>query len=290
MHASIEWKLYDLSGVHQVTAKDKEIFMLVEKDYPLRKGLALVMICYKLQVENFSQMANDLVLKIYKIANSPRQQGYAVLGIKHTRFLVKSRCRYAVSYLLDTAYVVRIKAVDKNGRPRIKGTSLSSVRAGGQYLFRNLDFRVFQLVIEPNGSFLSQRLAALVRDMGKARSIICLPPEWSKFVTNVKLVKDLHTINFDQLHAYLEQNKLHANEAHLLRKLNQNPLAFVANQQMTPPYFNTYQSSYNNPQLQQQFPPSQYESIHPTQHYSSTYPLQPEFNHSSVPPSYQYQS
>nr|GFA37501.1 hypothetical protein [Tanacetum cinerariifolium] len=54
--------------------QDKEIFMLVEKDYPLRKGLALVMICYKLQVENFSQMANDLVLKIYKIANSPRQQ------------------------------------------------------------------------------------------------------------------------------------------------------------------------------------------------------------------------
>nr|GEV03645.1 hypothetical protein [Tanacetum cinerariifolium] len=55
-------------------AENKEIFMLVEKDYPLRKGLALVMICYKLQVENFSQMANDLVLKIYKIANSPRQQ------------------------------------------------------------------------------------------------------------------------------------------------------------------------------------------------------------------------
>nr|GEZ00719.1 hypothetical protein [Tanacetum cinerariifolium] len=31
MHAPIEWKLYDLSGVHHVTAKDKEIFMLVEK-------------------------------------------------------------------------------------------------------------------------------------------------------------------------------------------------------------------------------------------------------------------
>nr|GEY03876.1 hypothetical protein [Tanacetum cinerariifolium] len=43
--------------VHHVAAKDKEIFMLVEKDYPLRKGLALVMICYKLQVENFSQMS-----------------------------------------------------------------------------------------------------------------------------------------------------------------------------------------------------------------------------------------
>nr|GFC52645.1 hypothetical protein [Tanacetum cinerariifolium] len=50
----IEWKLYDLSRVHHVTAKDKEIFMLVEQDYPLRKGLALVMICYKLQVKNYS--------------------------------------------------------------------------------------------------------------------------------------------------------------------------------------------------------------------------------------------
>nr|GEW34822.1 hypothetical protein [Tanacetum cinerariifolium] len=69
MHAPVEWKLYDMCGVHQVASKDKEIFMLVEKDYPLRKGLALVMICYKLQVENYSQIVNDLILKIYNIAN-----------------------------------------------------------------------------------------------------------------------------------------------------------------------------------------------------------------------------
>nr|GEW52831.1 retrovirus-related Pol polyprotein from transposon TNT 1-94 [Tanacetum cinerariifolium] len=75
MHALVEWKLYDSCGVHHVTAKDKEIFMLVEKDYLLRKGLALVMISYKLQVENYSRMANDLILKIYKIASTPRQQG-----------------------------------------------------------------------------------------------------------------------------------------------------------------------------------------------------------------------
>nr|GEY47278.1 hypothetical protein [Tanacetum cinerariifolium] len=48
MHAPVEWKQYDLCGVHQVTAKDKDIFMLVEKDYPLRKGLAIGMISYKL--------------------------------------------------------------------------------------------------------------------------------------------------------------------------------------------------------------------------------------------------
>nr|GFA16511.1 hypothetical protein [Tanacetum cinerariifolium] len=75
MHAPVEWKLYDLSGVHHVTTKDKEIFMIVEKDYPLRKGLALVMLSYKLQVENYLQMAEDLISKIYNIDNSPRQQG-----------------------------------------------------------------------------------------------------------------------------------------------------------------------------------------------------------------------
>nr|GFC83183.1 hypothetical protein [Tanacetum cinerariifolium] len=67
MHAPVEWKLYDLSGVHHVTAKDKEIFMLVEKDYPLRRGLGLVMISYRLQVKNHSQMAEDLIKKIYNI-------------------------------------------------------------------------------------------------------------------------------------------------------------------------------------------------------------------------------
>nr|GEU75415.1 hypothetical protein [Tanacetum cinerariifolium] len=39
-----------------------------------------------------------------------------------------------------------------------------------------------------------------------------LPLEWSKFINDVKLVKDLHTTNFDQLHAYLEQYELHSNE------------------------------------------------------------------------------
>nr|GEX33728.1 hypothetical protein [Tanacetum cinerariifolium] len=39
-----------------------------------------------------------------------------------------------------------------------------------------------------------------------------LPPEWSKFVTDVKLVRDLHTTNVDQLHAYLGQHEFHANE------------------------------------------------------------------------------
>ncbi|GJR28431.1 hypothetical protein Tco_1104663 [Tanacetum coccineum] len=114
-----------------------------------------------------------------------------------------------------------------------------------------------------------------------------LPPEWSKFVTDVKLVKDLHTSNFDQLHAYIEQHELHANEVRICMNAIKFPHALVANQQMTPPHFNTYQSPYNNPQLQQQFlpsqqfSPSQHASIQPNQHYSSHYPSQTSIHHSS---------
>ncbi|GKA32252.1 hypothetical protein Tco_0718619 [Tanacetum coccineum] len=43
----------------------------------------------------------------------------------------------------------------------------------------------------------------------KERRVNTLPDEWSKFVTDVKLVKDLHTTNVDQLHAYLEQHERH---------------------------------------------------------------------------------
>nr|GEX72114.1 hypothetical protein [Tanacetum cinerariifolium] len=74
MHDPIEWRLYDSCGVHHVLSRDQEIFMLVEREYPLRKGLTIVMISNKLQVENYSQMATEPIQKIYKIANSPRQR------------------------------------------------------------------------------------------------------------------------------------------------------------------------------------------------------------------------
>nr|GEU36182.1 retrovirus-related Pol polyprotein from transposon TNT 1-94 [Tanacetum cinerariifolium] len=62
-----------------------------------------------------------------------------------------------------------------------------------------------------------------------------LPPEWSKFMTDVKLVRDLHTTNVDQLHAYLAQHEFHANEVRLMHECNSYPLALVATHQMTQP-------------------------------------------------------
>nr|GEW92428.1 hypothetical protein [Tanacetum cinerariifolium] len=54
-----------------------------------------------------------------------------------------------------------------------------------------------------------------------------LPPKWSKFVTGVKLVRDLHTTNVNQLHAYLGQHEYHANEVRLMHEETSDPLALI---------------------------------------------------------------
>nr|GEW96192.1 hypothetical protein [Tanacetum cinerariifolium] len=115
------------------------------------------------------------------------------------------------------------------------------------------------------------------------------PPEWSKFMTDVKLLKDLHTTNFDELHAYLVQHELHANEVRLLHEQNQDLLAFVTNQHMAPPHINTYQSSYNNPQLQQQFPPFNMDQFIPLNIPYLLIHHNLNSKYSSIQPSYPYQ-
>ncbi|GKE33933.1 hypothetical protein Tco_1453255 [Tanacetum coccineum] len=53
----------------------------------------------------------------------------------------------------------------------LASATVFDVRAGGQYLLRNFVFISSQVVIEPDGLFLSQRLAATVKDIRKALSI-----------------------------------------------------------------------------------------------------------------------
>ncbi|GJW43080.1 retrovirus-related pol polyprotein from transposon TNT 1-94 [Tanacetum coccineum] len=94
-----------------------------------------------------------------------------------------------------------------------------------------------------------------------------LPDEWSKFVTDVKLVKDLHTTNVDQLHAYLQQHERHANEVRLMHARNSDPLALVASHQLTQPAYQSHLHTHP------QFPLS-----HFTFTYQSSQFQQPEFS------------
>nr|GEU77960.1 transcription factor GTE1-like [Tanacetum cinerariifolium] len=56
-----------------------------------------------------------------------------------------------------------------------------------------------------------------------------LPPEWSKFVTDVKLAKDMLNTNFDHLYAHLRQHEAHANEVRLIIQRYPDQIALVAN-------------------------------------------------------------
>ncbi|GJW20656.1 hypothetical protein Tco_0031278 [Tanacetum coccineum] len=112
-----------------------------------------------------------------------------------------------------------------------------------------------------------------------------LPPEWSKFVRDFKLVWDLHTTNIDQLHAYLGQHEFHGNEVRLMHECNSDPLALVATHQMTQSPYQTHQNSYQNSQFQPQV--SLYQSL---QHGSPYQSQQYSNNQSSTPLSITYPS
>nr|GEV57479.1 hypothetical protein [Tanacetum cinerariifolium] len=102
-----------------------------------------------------------------------------------------------------------------------------------------------------------------------------LPPECSKFVTDVKLVRDLHTTNVDQLHAYLGQNEYHANEVRLMHERTSDPLSLVANHQMNKSPYQSHQQSYHQHQFQPQvstFQSSQYGTPYHSSLYASQAP------------------
>nr|GEV89291.1 hypothetical protein [Tanacetum cinerariifolium] len=79
-----------------------------------------------------------------------------------------------------------------------------------------------------------------------------LPSDWSKFVTDVKLVRDLHTTNIDQLHAYLGQHEYHANEVRLMNEQTSDPLALISQHQLNRTPYQHHQSLYQQSQFQPQ--------------------------------------
>nr|GEZ80004.1 hypothetical protein [Tanacetum cinerariifolium] len=71
---NITWRLYDTCGVHHVfTKKGMDIYMLVEKEYPLSRGIPTQMLCAKLLVEGDSEICKELIRKIFMQVERPRK-------------------------------------------------------------------------------------------------------------------------------------------------------------------------------------------------------------------------
>ncbi|GKC43458.1 putative ribonuclease H-like domain-containing protein [Tanacetum coccineum] len=70
----ITWRLYDICGVHHVSTKDGiGIYMLVEMEYPLSRGVLTQMLAAKLLVEQNNEMSKELLRKIFMMAERPRR-------------------------------------------------------------------------------------------------------------------------------------------------------------------------------------------------------------------------
>ncbi|GJZ27926.1 hypothetical protein Tco_0572573 [Tanacetum coccineum] len=62
----LTWKLYDSCGVHHVSTKEgMDIYMMVEKEYPLSRGTLTLMLVAKLLVEEDNEMSRELLRKIF---------------------------------------------------------------------------------------------------------------------------------------------------------------------------------------------------------------------------------
>ncbi|GJU87974.1 retrovirus-related pol polyprotein from transposon TNT 1-94 [Tanacetum coccineum] len=156
--------------------------------------------------------------------------------------------------------------IEENGEMRRKRVPELSAPKKLQY---EADVKVTNIILQgvPADVYALMRLQQF---QVNTKFLNSLPPEWSKFVTDVKLVKDLHVMNFDQLFAHLEHHKAHANEIRLLKERSYDPLALFTNHQ-----YSTYQTTtYNNPQQQSSL--SQYGVTYPNQQYSVSHPSTPQ--------------
>ncbi|GKE52753.1 hypothetical protein Tco_1487909 [Tanacetum coccineum] len=72
MYDPLTWRLYNTCGVHHVSStRGHDIYMLIEKDYPLSTAVMNLMLSRMLQVEEDSEMERDLIMKIFIEANKP---------------------------------------------------------------------------------------------------------------------------------------------------------------------------------------------------------------------------
>ncbi|GKC58388.1 hypothetical protein Tco_1085986 [Tanacetum coccineum] len=70
----LTWRLYDSCGVHHVSTKTgMDIYMLVEREYPLLRGTLTLMLVAKLLVEQDNEMSKELLRKIVMQAERPRR-------------------------------------------------------------------------------------------------------------------------------------------------------------------------------------------------------------------------
>ncbi|GJT99436.1 hypothetical protein Tco_1109775 [Tanacetum coccineum] len=101
IHDNLTWKLYDSCRVHYVSTEDGiDIYMLVEKEYPLSRGTLTLMLVAKLLVEQDSEMSRELLRKIIHAVMIVTTAGYVSTAGEVQRKYSKSLLLLVVKLLL----------------------------------------------------------------------------------------------------------------------------------------------------------------------------------------------
>nr|GEV04919.1 hypothetical protein [Tanacetum cinerariifolium] len=124
---------------------------------------------------------------------------------------------------------------------------LESVENATEAIQADCDVKATNIILQG----LPPEVYALEQFQVNTKFLNTLPPEWSKFVTDVKLVRDLHMTNVDQLHAYLGQHKYHASE-YALQAQSSTPLSitYPSNDFQLSVNHNVYNPSSSIPQVE----------------------------------------
>ncbi|GJW73829.1 hypothetical protein Tco_0133199 [Tanacetum coccineum] len=188
-------------------------------------------------------------LLIDSVLNEPFQYGTIVEP--------KTETTPATVYLKKfTIWLIITKMQSRFGIKSIQGLELS-LQERESKLYD--DFDTFTSMPGETIHSYYMRFAQLINDMHtigmsmkplqvNTKFVNHLQPEWSKFVTNIKLAKDMHTTNFDHLCAHLRQHEAHANEVRLERQRYPDQIALVAYSSSS-----VHQQQYQEPVLQQSY-------------------------------------
>ncbi|GJW90284.1 hypothetical protein Tco_0167837, partial [Tanacetum coccineum] len=200
------WKLYSYTGVHVLeTVSGLVVHMFVDKKYPLSVNLIERMLDHQLEICH-GTVGNELTTAVQLIAFLKKQISDSRRPKVHD-WVINSPCYHNIELASPEQTAI-------GGAKSVAGFKFSAVLQ-----------RCCLLLFKVSKDFL--RFTLLLNDMNiykmpleqfqvNTKFLNTLPDEWSKFVTDVKLVKDLHTTNVDQLHAYPQQHERHANEDRLM--------------------------------------------------------------------------
>nr|GEU70657.1 ribonuclease H-like domain-containing protein [Tanacetum cinerariifolium] len=209
-----------------IELKRHEMFMLTEKNYPLSNGVMTLMLSEKLQVEEDSDMARDLVMKIFMEANKPKSKKNVIVGgpENHLPMLEKTWYSSWESHMLlyikgkehgKLIYDPVINGPFKYGIVTVPRTQTTHATVRDRTYDELIDAKKIREAYDIKATnIVLQGLPQYIYNL----------PEWSRFVMDVKLAKDFHNNNFDHLYGYLRQNEAHANEVRQLRQRYPNPL------------------------------------------------------------------